>query len=175
MDDLNSDEETGAAHAGEMELGSGLFYGYTVVDVPLLVSNFSGCDRDQWREQEKDDVRIALIQLLTAIATVSPGAKLGSTAPYARAELVMLECGSAQPRSLANAYLNAIKFSKHQSPMQQSADVLLAYLGRMDGMYGNSGEQRVVTSTVETSDWTGVSVSDFSSATEQALDAVFGG
>ena len=44
VDDLNRDEETGAAHAGDMELGSGVFYGYVAVDIPLLVSNFTGCN-----------------------------------------------------------------------------------------------------------------------------------
>ena len=38
------------------------------------------------------------------IATVSPGAKLGSTAPYARARFMLIEAGSSQPYSLADAF-----------------------------------------------------------------------
>ena len=77
MDDLNKDEETGAAHAGDMELGAGLYYAYVVADIPLLVSNFTGCESADWREQDCADVIQALRALLKAIATVSPGAKLG--------------------------------------------------------------------------------------------------
>jgi CRISPR system Cascade subunit CasC len=35
---------------------------------------------------------------------VSPGAKLGSTAPYGRAELMLVEAGDRQPRSLSPAF-----------------------------------------------------------------------
>jgi CRISPR system Cascade subunit CasC len=38
VDDLNRDDETGAAHANQSELGAGLYYGYVAVDVPLLIS-----------------------------------------------------------------------------------------------------------------------------------------
>ena len=42
VDDLQeADEDAGAAHIGDMELTTGLFYGYVVVDVPGLVSNLS--------------------------------------------------------------------------------------------------------------------------------------
>src|SRR5690606_31992195 len=90
VDDLAADDETGAAHANDMELGAGIFYGYVAVDVPLLVSNLTGCSREEWRRQDAHDSRSALTALVQAIAQVTPGAKLGSTAPYARAEFVML-------------------------------------------------------------------------------------
>lgn len=38
VDDLSREEETGAAHTNQTELGAGVFYGYVAVDVPLLVS-----------------------------------------------------------------------------------------------------------------------------------------
>ncbi|MEF3169271.1 MAG: type I-E CRISPR-associated protein Cas7/Cse4/CasC [Deltaproteobacteria bacterium] len=143
VDDLKEEhEDAGAAHAGDMELGAGLFYGYVVVDVPLLVSNLSGCDRKEWKTQPQEtleDARNVLARLIDAITTVSPGAKLGSTAPYARAACVLLETGSAQPRTLANAYLKAIRPTGDL--MQQSVDALSQHLNAIDAMYGRE-EQR---------------------------------
>ena len=45
-----------------------------------------------------------------------PGAKLGATAPYALAEYVVAETGKAQPRSLANAFLDPIRLDSRRSP-----------------------------------------------------------
>ncbi len=150
VDDLKDPgEDAGAAHMGDMELGAGLFYGYVVVDVPLLVSNLSGCDRGDWRSQQEAvaDAKDVISGLVNAVATVSPGAKLGSTAPYARAELVLLETGATQPRSLANAYLHAVR--PNGDAMQQAITRLGEHLTQMDGMYG-AGEARFAASTRDT-------------------------
>ena len=105
VDDLRDvDEDPGADHIGDMELTAGLFYGYVVVDVPGLVSNLTGCDAEAWANADKTLASQVVEHLVHLIATVSPGAKLGSTAPYARADLMLIEAGSRQPRSLANAF-----------------------------------------------------------------------
>lgn len=147
VDDLAGDEETGAAHANDMELGAGLFYGYVAVDVPLLVSNLTGCPREEWRNADSQDARTLLDLLIHAIAQVTPGAKLGATAPYARADFVMLETGEAQPRSLANAYLSPVRFGPNQPhPMAESIEAVARYLDGLESMYGNTGERRHVSS-----------------------------
>ena len=175
VDDLKEDDEdAGAAHAGDMELGAGLFYGYVVVDVPLLVSNLCGCDPAQWQAQPAEvtqDARDVLARLIQAVATVSPGAKLGATAPYARAELLLLETGAAQPRTLANAYLQALR--PRDNPLQQAVDALGDHLAALDQMYGRD-EQRIVASTRETArllDTPRVPVKD---GIQSALNALFG-
>ena len=104
VDDLNRDDETGAAHANQAELGAGVYYGYVAVDVPLLVSNLTGTDAKDWRAQSTGAPRRVLETLVRSIASRSPGAKLGATAPYSRADLVLLEAGPEQPRTLANAF-----------------------------------------------------------------------
>jgi CRISPR system Cascade subunit CasC len=145
VDDLADDP--GAAHANDMELGAGIFYGYVAVDVPLLVSNLTGCDRRDWRHQDDDAARSLLELLIHAVAQVTPGAKLGATAPYARAECVLLEAGTAQPRSLANAFLQPIRLGQRdEHPMAQSVQAMAGYLEALDGMYGDTGEQRLVAS-----------------------------
>ncbi|HEB97325.1 MAG TPA: type I-E CRISPR-associated protein Cas7/Cse4/CasC [Sedimenticola thiotaurini] len=144
VDDLAGDDETGAAHANDTELGAGIFYGYVAVDVPLLVSNLTGCDRKEWREQATGDARELLDQLIHAIATVTPGAKLGATAPYARAEHLVLEVGDGQPRSLANAYLQPVRFERDTHPMAQSVTAMAGHLDALTGMYGDDVRRREI-------------------------------
>lgn len=144
VDDLAGDA-TGAAHANDMELGGGIFYGYVVVDIPLLISNLTGCEAAEWTQEDPDDARNLLDLLIHAIAEVSPGAKLGATAPYAKAECVVLEVGSKQPRSLANAFLHPIR-GRHTTahPMGLSIEALAQYMGAIDEMYGTTCEKRFV-------------------------------
>lgn len=145
VDDLANDAETGAAHANDMELAAGIFYGYVVVDIPLLVSNLTGNTAEQWRQQDLRASRELLNLLVHAIAEVTPGAKLGATAPYARADCVILELGDSQPRSFANAFLRPVA-SRSADPMAASISALSDYVTRMEAMYGDSGEVRRVSS-----------------------------
>jgi len=147
VDDLNLTEETGAAHAGDMELGAGVFYGYVVVDVPLLVSNFTGCDRSTWTKQPSDDVRETLRTLIRTIATVSPGAKLGATAPYAYSDFILLETGKQQPRTLANAFVEGI--AAKADVVQSGAEAIARYLSELDNMYGATCATRALTTRTE--------------------------
>jgi CRISPR system Cascade subunit CasC len=140
VDDLNREDETGAAHANQTELGAGIYYGYVAVDVPLLVSNLTGCAPQDWKKQESDLPRRVLDGLVHAIAEVSPGAKLGSTAPYSRAEYVLLETGAQQPRQLANAFLEALPLSGN--PMQRAAQRLGEHLNKIDKMYEATADHR---------------------------------
>lgn len=173
VDDLAEDEETGAAHAGDMELGAGLFYGYVVVDVPLLVSNLTGCVREKWLEQDQNDARSLLDFLIHAICQVSPGAKLGATAPYARAECVVLEVGEAQPRSLANAFLSPVRLSGQSHPMARSIEAMAKYLDALAGMYGDGGEKRFV-ATLHSWPRQQETVVPLQDAINRSLAAVFG-
>jgi len=111
VDDLLSgedDRELGSGHIGSTELTTGLFYGYVVVDLPLLVSNLEGCSRRDWLSADRELAAQVMERLAKIIATVSPGAKVGSTAPYSYAHWVLAEMGEAQPRSLANAFLKPV-------------------------------------------------------------------
>ncbi len=176
VDDLKeAHEDAGAAHAGDMELGSGLFYGYVVVDVPLLVSNLCGCNARDWDTQPAEtlaDARNVLTRLIEAISTVSPGAKLGSTAPYARAACVLLESGKTQPRTLANAYLKALNLKA--DPLQQTVDAMGDQLAALDRMYGCQ-ERRFVASTQDTSRLADIPFAPLPATISAALDSIFGG
>ncbi|MBT9260151.1 MAG: type I-E CRISPR-associated protein Cas7/Cse4/CasC [Clostridiales bacterium] len=145
VDDL-AEGETGAAHAGDMELGSGLFYGYVAVDIPLLVRNLTGTEARQWKNEDLEDTLKLLELLVKAVATVSPGAKLGSTAPHARADFILLELGTSQPRSLANAFLKPIELNTRHHAMEQSVEAIARYLDGLETMYGQPEETRFVAS-----------------------------
>ena len=142
VDDLQRrDEDAGAAHIDDTELTAGLFYGYVVVDVPGLVSNLEGCTANEWNTADTDRTMAAQVvhHLLHLIATVSPGAKLGSTAPYSCADLMPVEAGCRQPRSLANA------FRKPVPPQTEAAvEALSGYLAKLDEAYGAKEARRVM-------------------------------
>jgi CRISPR system Cascade subunit CasC len=106
VDDLNVESgELGSAGIFDTELASGLYYGYVVVDVRQLVENLEGiAAKDCFAATTPPEKRAlagkVVEHLLHLIATVSPGAKRGSTAPFDWAKLMLVEGGDWQPRSL---------------------------------------------------------------------------
>ncbi|HOM08213.1 MAG TPA: type I-E CRISPR-associated protein Cas7/Cse4/CasC [Syntrophales bacterium] len=140
VDDLSREEETGVAHLNQTELGAGVFYCYVVVDVPLLVSNLTGAAEKDWKTQGSELPRQVLAALVRAVAAKSPGAKLGSTAPYSRAETVLLEAGRQQPRTLGNAFLEALPMKGHV--IREGTSRMENYLKRIDEMYGPTSDER---------------------------------
>ena len=130
VDDL-SEDEPGADTIQETELTSGLFYGYVVVDLPLLLQNLGG---------DVDLAGAVVHNLVYLIAEVSPGAKLGSTAPYGRASLMLLEAGDRQPRSLAEAYRRPCRPNA-----EAAAEAIRDHLQRLDDAYETGEERQVMT------------------------------
>lgn len=113
VDDLTSDDgDLGAGHINSTDLTSGLYYSYVAIDVPLLVANLTGCDlrqdKDTWKKADRALAGQVVESLAHTIATVSPGAKRGSTAPHSFAHLMLVEAGDAQPCTLANAFIAAL-------------------------------------------------------------------
>ena len=133
VDDLRVEAgEAGSGGIFDTELTSGLYYGYVVVDVPLLVANLAG---------DADLAGKVVEHLVHLIATVSPGAKKGSTAPYAYADLMLVEAGSRQPRTLASAFRKAVPLRRGDDLAAEAVARMAAKLAGFDGAYG-SGEDR---------------------------------
>lgn len=146
VDDLEKAAgELGSGMMGDSELTSGLFYGYVVIDLPLLVSNLEGCEVRDWEKADRTLAAGVVERLIRLIASVSPGAKLGSTAPYAYAQTVLVELGDRQPRTLANAFLKPVRTRTGEDLATAANGRLADYLSRFDGMYG-PGEQRLLAS-----------------------------
>jgi len=133
--------ELGSGHINTNELTSGLFYGYVVVDVPLLVSNLEGCNRQDWESVDRTLAADVVERLIHLIATVSPGAKLGSTAPYSRSECVLVEVGTSQPRTLANAFRRAV--DKQPDLLANTYAALATHVHELDSMYEPKEERRL--------------------------------
>lgn len=134
VDDLAQESgETGSGHINTTELTSGLFYGYVAIDLPLLVSNLG------------HDAALAgqvIERLIHTVATVSPGAKLGSTAPHSWSVLVLAEMGGRTPRSLANAFLNPVPL-RGGDVAATAVERLATHVAALDAMYGAGDERRV--------------------------------
>ena len=141
VDDLQpTEDDPGADHIGDVELTAGLFYGYVVVDVPGLVSNLMGCESGDRQSADRELAAKVVEHLIHLIATVSPGAKRGSTAPYAYANLMLIEAGSRQPRSLANAFREPV-----EKPQDDKAALALScHLSKLDAAYGARESRRIM-------------------------------
>ena len=134
VDDLQRvEDDAGADHIGETELTSGLFYGYVVLDIRMLLNNLGGDT-----EIAKDVIK----RLVHLIATVSPGAKLGSTAPYNYANWMLVEAGNRQPRSLAEAFRKPCA-----SLVDKAARAVNDHVRQLDKIYGREEERRLMSLT----------------------------
>lgn len=145
VDELRRDEpeesgELGAGHINTQELTSGFFYSYVVVDVPLLVSNLTGVKRDNWTDGNTNLAAEVMRRFTYLMATVSPGAKLGSTAPYSYAQCLFAESGTAQPRTLANAFQ---KPAATNDVLTNSYEKLGRHVDDIDQMYGVQTDRRL--------------------------------
>jgi CRISPR system Cascade subunit CasC len=143
VDDLLQDAgELGSAGIFDTELASGLYYGYVVVDVRQLVQNLEGENFKDCFAANTPSERRALAakvvqHLLHLIATVSPGAKRGSTAPFDWAKFMLVEAGDWQPRSLAGAFHDALPLNDRSGGIRQRAIGRLAgEIKAMDEAYG---------------------------------------
>jgi CRISPR system Cascade subunit CasC len=144
VDDLQKDGETGSAGIFDTELASGLYYGYVVVDVPKLVENLEAiaakdCFADGTSAERRELAGRVVQHLLYLIATVSPGAKRGSTAPFDWAKFMLVEAGDWQPRSLAGAFHDALPLEDKAnagSIRQRAVTRMTQEISAMDEAYG---------------------------------------
>ncbi|MBN9399639.1 MAG: type I-E CRISPR-associated protein Cas7/Cse4/CasC ['Candidatus Kapabacteria' thiocyanatum] len=143
VDDINEEEGTqGAGMMGLTGYNSACFYGYSVVDVPLLVKNLG------------NDVELSLTGLaayLRAYALALPSGKQTSFAAHTPPSLVMVVVrqGSA-PVSLANAFEAPVRpdvqSKDGKSLVENSVKKLGEHWSTLDGLFG-SGERSVFTIT----------------------------
>ncbi|WP_419649821.1 type I-E CRISPR-associated protein Cas7/Cse4/CasC, partial [Thiolapillus sp.] len=83
--------------------------------------------------------------LLHLIATVSPGAKKGSTAPFDWAKFVLVEAGDWQPRSLAASFQDALPLKRQENDKGlrvRAIERLTQEMAAMDEAYGAPSSRR---------------------------------
>jgi len=126
VDDLNTgDDNSGAAHIGELEFASGLFYNYVCINRTLLEDNLGG---------DKELVSKALCSLVEAAAKVAPTGKQNSFASRAYASYIRAEKGTQQPRSLSVAFLKALN---GKDLLDESISALRDTNEKMEKTYGD--------------------------------------
>ena len=123
-DDRASEDEMGAGHVNVQEFGAGVFYLYVCVNRDLLIQNL---------DQNRAVRDASLAALCEAASTVAPGGKQASFASRARAIYVLGEKGSAQPRSLAAAFLKPVTGDDQG---RHSIERLENFRDRLDAAYG---------------------------------------
>lgn len=173
VDDLTTQSEGGSGHLGAAELTSGLYYCYVVVNVPQLVSNLTGSAPESWEQEDRSVAARTVKHLIHLMATVSPGAKLGATAPYDWAGLVLAEAGDRQPRTLANAFLDPVLLGRPDL-FGRTMNAMGSYMESLDIMYGAT-EQRWLACRVPTQETVGlkqcqsVNLPDLATQVENAI------
>lgn len=138
--DIDSEVGAGAGHVNAAELTSGLFYGYVAVDVPLLVSNLEGVEPEAWEQADRKLAGEVAERLVHLVGSVSPGAKLGATAPYSLADFAAVEAGDAQPCTWANAFFEPVP--DRGSLREQAVNRLDEHLRRLDRMHQPAVQRR---------------------------------
>jgi CRISPR system Cascade subunit CasC len=150
VDDLLRDSgEPGSAGIFDTELASGLYYGYVVIDIPQLFENLEGFDAKLCFAEATDNDRRSLSgqvarNLLHLVATVSPGAKRGSTAPFDWASFMLVEAGDWQPRSLAAAFQDPLPLDARdgKSLRLRAVQRIATEIASADEAYGMSLARR---------------------------------
>lgn len=128
VDDLKRPEEdAGTSFIGVQEFAAGLFYLYLCVDLDLLVRNLKG---------ESGLAGDAVAALLEAAATVAPKGKQASFASRAYASYILAEAGTAQPRSLAAAFLKPVTAREGQDIATTSVAALESFRAKLAIAYG---------------------------------------
>ena len=129
VDDLNNGgDNAGAAHIGELEFASGLFYNYVCINRTLLADNLGG---------DEDLVNKTLQALVEAAAKVAPTGKQNSFASRAYASYIRAEKGTQQPRSLSVAFLKALN---GKDLLDESISALKDTNEKMESVYGKCSE-----------------------------------
>ena len=139
VDDLKSRDEpddAGAGFLGVQEYGAGVFYLYVCVDRELLLRNL---------DDQRSAGDASLAALVETTATIGPRGKQASFASRARAIYALGEKGSAQPRSLAAAFLKPVAGEDQGA---ESIKALEDFRERLDAAYGSCAEHRYTMNVV---------------------------
>ncbi len=141
VDTLASQDRGVSGHLNSTELSTGLYYVYACVDVRQLVSNMIGCPKEEWKTKGKGQAVIAdvVIRLLRMIATVSTGAKHGSTAPFTYASTLLVRMGDEEPMQFSEAFLKPVKPGPTDNLLEQAQQALAEFILDMNFMYGPKG------------------------------------
>lgn len=131
VDDLNKhDEDAGAGHMGDAGFGSGVFYQYVCINKTQLIDNLG----------DEALANQAIKALVEAAAKVAPTGKQNSFASRAYTSFLLAEKGTQQPRSLAVAYLKAVRSN---DPVGAAIHTLKDQRDRFEKAYGACADSHI--------------------------------
>jgi CRISPR system Cascade subunit CasC len=137
VDDLQTDEETGAGMIGVTAFNSACFYRYSRIDWDLLVKNLNGDRELACRTVEG---------FLRAAAVAIPSGKQNSFAAQNPPDFMLgVVRRDGQSWSMANAFETPVKPGREGGLMSASIEKLTAYWQKLNKVYGSDG---VTTSTL---------------------------
>jgi CRISPR system Cascade subunit CasC len=140
IDDLKRDDTAGSDMMGTIPFNSACFYRYLVVDTTELMRNLGddGAARAQARETVAALVRAAVLAI--------PSGKQNSMAAQNLPSFVMVDVrDAAEPRSLANAFVNPVhpKAGEAGDLVSRSIDRLGRHLEALEKVYGKKGRKEL--------------------------------
>jgi CRISPR system Cascade subunit CasC len=129
LDDLSSDEESGAAMIGANEFNSACFYRYLNLDTMQLAKNLG---------EDQDLTKRAIHAYLRSAVEATPKAKQSSMAARNPPLFVLAVVRTSGAWNLANAFLRPIRSSLESDVLTLSAEALMAHWNDLQTMYGKS-------------------------------------
>jgi CRISPR system Cascade subunit CasC len=129
--DLNTGEETGSGHMGELEFGAGVYYLYLCINRHQLAANLA--------PEHRDLVDPSIRSLTEAAAKVAPEGKQATFGSRAYASYLLAEKGNQQPRSLSVAFLEPVE---GRDVMEEAIEGLEEQAQAFDRTYGDSADDR---------------------------------
>jgi len=131
VDDLQKDDESGAAMIGVIAFNSACFYRYARLDWDLLVKNLDG---------DKELARKTVDGFLRAAALAIPSGKQNSFAAQNPPDFLLgVVRKDGQSWSLANAFETPVKIGRDGGLMSASIEKLTAYWAKLNKVYGGDG------------------------------------
>jgi CRISPR system Cascade subunit CasC len=128
QDSLTHEDDPGASHTNHVEITSGLFYGYAVIDLRQITKNFASLTAEQQAEIVGWVVR--------AIYASECSAKRGSTAGYGAGLYYLAEVGQRQPRTLAAAFQQALPLRGDGPLWRRAVDALTDHRANLNLLGG---------------------------------------
>lgn len=137
VEDLNQfREDAGAAHLGNREFASGLFYLYTAINRSLLERTLGTQKGKEGGGDIKELASRSIEALVKAMATETPVGMKNSYGSSTYASYALVEKGNKQPRNLSSqAFIDPVQGGDFLS---SSIQKLKESYKRLDEVYGNS-------------------------------------
>lgn len=137
IDDLKKDDTAGSDMMGTVPFNSACFYRYLVVDVDGLTKNLGGDDA------AKEQAKRTIAAFIRASVLAIPTGKQNSMAAQNLPSLVLCDVrDKAEPRSLANAFVDPVRPGRDGDLVSQSTLKLAKYAASLDKVYGQKGRPK---------------------------------